>query len=112
MRTVEVLGMFAPVLSAGSILLLATRRRLIRTFEQAGATSARQAIHVKPRRPLGPFWLHKLQRHGVVVATPAGTYWLNQDAWHTYQAIRRRRGLLVVAVVLVLGAVFLLRSIP
>jgi Mn-dependent DtxR family transcriptional regulator len=112
MRTVEVVGTLAPLLSAGSVLLLATRRRLIRTFEQAEATSASRAIHIQPRRPLGPWWLHKLQRHGVVIATPAGTYWLNQDGWRAYHAIRRRRGLLVVAVVLVLGAVYLLRSTP
>src|SRR4030095_9099510 len=97
MRAVDILRMLAPVLGATSALLLATRRRLIRTFEQADATSAARAIAVTPSPPLGAWWLKRLEQSGVIVSTAAGTRWLNHDAWESYRAVRRRRALTIAA---------------
>ena len=107
MRAVDIVRMLAPVFGATAALLLVTRRRLIRSFEQADATSAARAIAVTPSPPLGAWWLKRLEQSGVIVSTAAGTRWLNHDAWESYRAVRRRRGLSIVALLLGLLLLFL-----
>lgn len=93
---VTALRLIGPLLMVGAITFLATRRRLIRTFQRANATGPAQAI-VPATRLLTRWWLHRLHRCGVLEVTPTGSYWLRQEAWQAYQATRRHRALFLVA---------------
>jgi len=108
MRTVELLRALAPFLGGIAAFLLTSRRRVIRFFEKAEATSEARAIALTPGPPLGAWWLQRLEHAGVIVRTPAGTRWLNGDVWKQYRAVRRRRALTIVAVLMVLLVLYLL----
>jgi hypothetical protein len=110
MRAVEILRALAPFLAGISAFLLTSRRRVIRMFEQAEATSEARAIAGTPGPPLGAWWLKRLEQSGVIVSTDAGTRWLNHDAWESYRAIRRRRALTIAAVLIGLLFVYLWRQ--
>ena len=107
MRAVELVRALAPWLAGIAAFLLMSRRRVIRIFEQADATSEARAIAAAPGPPLGAWWLKRLEQSGVVISTAAGTRWLKQDAWQTYRAVRRRRALTVVAVMIGLLVLYL-----
>ncbi len=101
------LALFSPLFMIVAIALLGSRRRLVRSFERADATTPAAAF-LPPTRLLTRWWLHRLHRCGVLQATDDGAYWLRLEAWQRYRDARRRRGLLIFAVlgaIVVLGAV-------
>jgi hypothetical protein len=100
MRTVELLRVLSPVFMIVAIALLATRRRLIRSFELVEATSPGSAIAVSPGSPIGRWWVSRLTRLGVLQANPDGTIWLDGVAWAAYRSTRRRRAVTVIIVIL------------
>jgi len=97
----SLLQVVAPLITAAMLALVATRRRLIRRFIEAGAVSANQALAPPDDLRLARFWQPRLRRAGVLHTTPAGREWLDEAAWARYRDARRRRALAVVVVLLV-----------
>ena len=97
MASLGLLQTIAPLASLVPIALVASRRRLIRTFLRADATSAARAI-APDSRLLGRFWTARLQRAGVLHASAPGALWLDAPAWAAYRAVRRTRALIAVGV--------------
>jgi len=93
------------------MLLLATRRRLVRKLQRAQAYDDASAVVLAGWFPLQRWWQSRLEAEGVLKTVHGGRYWLDRLAWQHYRAIRRRRAL-TVFVCLMLGAaiVALLRS--
>lgn len=109
MRLVDLVRAVAPLGMVAGMGLLASRRRLVRAFTRAGATSPETAIPPPPARLLGGWWRDRLQGAGVLAATDAGTWWLRQEAWLSYRAVRRRRAVSLLAILLAIFAVLLVR---
>jgi hypothetical protein len=108
MRTVDVVRVLAPLLMIGTSVLLASRRRVVRTFDRANADAPERAVAPASRRPMDGWWLRRLERAGVLVPAAAGAYWLRRQVWADYRAARRRRGLAIAAALVALGSLFLL----
>ena len=108
MRTVDAARLLAPIAMIGVSVLLASRRRVVRTFERANADAPERAIAAGPPRRMDGWWLRRLERAGVLAAAPGGTYWIRWQAWADYGAARRRRGIALAAAVIALGALYLL----
>lgn len=106
MRNVDLLSMVSPLLMAVAVGLLATRKRLVRRFERAAASSPETAIRLEGRSPVSRWWLARLTRAGVLRVTGGGLRWIDVEAWQAYRAVRRRRGLTVAATLLVLVALY------
>jgi hypothetical protein len=100
MRLVEILRGLSPVFLALLVPILVSRRRLIRSFERAAATSPEAAITPSLGSPIRRWWLKRLAREGVLRSTSDGTHWLERGAWSTYRSVRRRRALVVFIVIL------------
>jgi hypothetical protein len=100
MRLVDLLRGSSPVVLALLAPILLTRRRLIRSFERASATSPESAIPPHLHSPVGRWWLRRLAREGVLRPGPGGTHWLEPETWRSYRSIRRRRALTVLIVIL------------
>ena len=100
MRLVDLVRASSPVVLVLLAPILVTRRRLIRAFKSAAATSPESAITPRLRGPMRRWWLKRLSRAGVLRSTPDGTYWLDPEAWRIYRSIRRRRAVTVLVVIL------------
>ena len=98
MRLVDLLRMAGPALLIVLAPILVSRRRLIRSFQRAGATSPESAITPCLGGPIGRWWLTRLVRDGVLQMTPDGAHWLEPGAWTVYRSIRRRRAVTVLIV--------------
>ena len=94
MRLVDFLGAVAPLLGAIAAVLLATRGRTVRGFQQAGASSAAMAQPLTGRRLVG-WWERRLAANGVLKTADGTRYWLDDEAWQAYQSVRKRRGLTI-----------------
>ena len=79
------------------MLLLATRRRLVRKLQRAQAYDDASAVVLAGRFPLQRWWQSRLEAEGVLKTVHGGRYWLDRSAWQRYRAVRRRRGLTIVA---------------
>jgi len=99
-RLVDLLRGASPVLLVLAAPILITRRRLIRSFHRAGATSPESAFTPSLGSPIARWWLTRLARHGVLRSTLDGAYWLEPVAWAAYRSIRRRRAVTVFIVIL------------
>ena len=103
MRAVDVLRPFGPLLMTGAVILLASRRRVVRHFESGRAFDATSAIESPASRmPLIAWWGSRLERAGVLRRAPDGRRWLDQSAWRRYRLIRKRRALVVVCTLVTL----------
>ena len=100
MRLVDVLRSLSPVFLAVLAPILVSRRRLIRSFERAGATSPASAITVQLGGPLGRWWLSRLTRLRVLGSTPDGSHWVDLHALAAYRSVRRRRAVTIFIVIL------------
>lgn len=109
MRTVDFMRVLAPIAMIGVSVVLASRRRVIRTFERAAADAPDRATSPGRLRPMDAWWLRRLERAGVLAATPGEAYWIRRQAWADYRAARRRRGIAIAGAVIALGALYLLR---
>ena len=94
-----------------AILLLATRRRLVRKLQRAQAYDHLSAVALTGSFPWQRWWQSRLKAVGVLKVAHGGRYWLDRSAWQHYRAIRRRRGLaMLVGMALGAAIVFVLRS--
>jgi hypothetical protein len=99
-RLVDLLRGSSPVIFVLLAPILMTRRRLIRKFERAAATSPESAITPSLGGPIRRWWLKRLARDGVLRSTPDGAHWLDLGTWSAYRSVRRRRAMTVLIVIL------------
>ena len=90
-----------------AVVLMATRRRLIRKLQTAQAHDERSAVTLPASRRLEAWWQSRLKAAGVLGLTADGRWWLDRPAWQRYQAARRARGLTILACGLLAGAIVL-----
>ena len=96
----DLLRMVAPVVALLPLVLVVTRRRFVRAFEQARAFVPDRAIP-PPAGPLSGWWQARLAAASVLSEARDGRLWLDRRAWQAYRDTRRRRALRVLAVLLV-----------
>jgi hypothetical protein len=87
-------------MSTTAIAVMVRREKdIIRAFQGAGALSARTA------KPMGALGLEesrhfeRLRGKGVIRPGEPGTWYVDQTAWDTHQATRRRIALVLLAVI-------------
>jgi hypothetical protein len=86
----------SPIIGVLAAAMLATRRRVVRRFEQAAAFDAATSIDPLQSRFFGVvWWRRRLTGLGVVRTTPDGREWLDLKEWARYRQIRRKRALLL-----------------
>lgn len=90
----DALQALAPVLWAAALVLVLSRKRLVRNLTRAGAVDAASAQPVSGRGPIG-FWRRRLSAAGVLRSAGDDRFWLDVPAWDAYWRVRRRRGLTV-----------------
>ncbi|MGE3275839.1 MAG: hypothetical protein AB7O67_12055 [Vicinamibacterales bacterium] len=85
------------------LVFMMTRKKVIRTFEGAGATSQGAALPDSDFTGLRGWWIRRLERAGAV--RRSGTrVWLDAPAWQAYHRVRRIRGMSIAFTLLaVLG---------
>lgn len=106
MRLVDFLQ---PVFMIAAVALLVTRRRVVRRFEKAEAYDEASTLAFPRPLPLQRWWLSRLKTEGVLKVTSDALYWMDRTAWQHHRAVRRRRGLTIVAcIVTVVAIVFIL----
>ena len=107
------IGSQFPALMAA--LILATDKKIVRRLRAAGATSAVHAVEFDPPGPMGPARLRRMLSVGAVRETGANRYYLDERNYLAWRAVRRKRALAVLAVMvmviamLVVGGVVKLR---
>ena len=73
-----------------------TRRRMIRHFEQAGATAPERAVAFEPERRIEKRVFQQFVDRGVLVPRSSGdAHWLDRDAWAAFR--RKVRGRVMAA---------------
>ena len=87
-------------------LIAAARRRIFRTFREAGATTQAAAIAYEPHRLIDRRQFERMQRAGVV-RDIAGRFWLDEKRASEWNAARRKRGLAAAAAILAAGVIVL-----
>ncbi len=87
--------------------IAAAERRLIGHFRESGATSAERAIASPAERHFESKRLAHLVRRGVVIESAPGRYYLDEAAYVRQASARRRSGLIVLSIALVVLAVLL-----
>lgn len=101
-NAVSVAQIVSPVAGLAAAVLVGTRRRLVRRILATGAHAEDLASQVRTRGPVERWWVSRLGRAGVIGSTADGRYWINHDEWQRYRAVRRRRALVVLTVMVVL----------
>lgn len=98
------------VVFLGAIALRVSERRIVEALEAAGATEADRATGLTLSNPLRRWQFHRLLAAGAVGETMDARAYLNLPAYAAYRSRRRRRALLVIPVVLLLGFIAYYRS--
>ena len=86
--------------------LVATDRRLVSTLRSSGADRPQNAKPLMARSPLARLRFRRLCDAGVIVQVSDGWCYLDTDAFAAYRRARRRRALVVLAVLLPALGVF------
>lgn len=89
-------------MSAAAVIAL-RRKRLIRAFREAGATDCDHASTLEQVGQRHTWIFDQLVRRGVFVAAAPGRYFLDERAADAFLAAYRKRALVMVAVLLVVG---------
>ena len=85
--------------------------RVARRLRHAGATSPGAARPLEEERPLDGRALRRLLDAGVVRDAGGGRFFLDEAAYAEFRAIRRKRALTAVAVIVVILAVLTLSGV-
>jgi hypothetical protein len=93
-----------------AVALSRAERRLIESLRRAGAVNAGAA---RPLEPLGfPVGrLEKLLEAGVILEAAPGVYYVDETAYERYRQGKHISLLAVIAVVLLVGLLFAIRSV-
>jgi hypothetical protein len=99
---------FVPMALAAAVRR--SERRAITRLRDAGANTAERAIILESGRPLAGFAHQRLERAGV--AQPAGNdrYYLNEAAYDAYRGRRRKRAMVIVALLMMGIAILYFRG--
>ena len=89
-----------PLFNVAALILVATRRRLLRTLRNSGADSEGRAIAMESHGLKG-WWLRRLAGDEVVKSTASGLYWLDQQEYSRYRRVRLMRAGVVLAIVVI-----------
>jgi hypothetical protein len=92
-----------PLFNVAALVLVAKRRRMLRTFRAAGADTDSRAIAMDSNGLAG-WWLRRLAGGGVLKRTTGGLYWLDKQEYSRYRRVRFVR----VGVVLAIGVIAML----
>ena len=106
MTRTDLLRLLTLVIAAAAMALRATDRRLIRTLRSSGADRPQNAKPLTVRSPLARLRFRRLCNAGVIVPVSDGWCYLDPDAYAEYRRTRRRRALVVLAVMLPAIGVF------
>lgn len=93
------LRLLLPLFNVAALVLVARRRRLLRTLRAVQADAPDRAIALE-ESGLSGWWLKRLTSAGVFRQTPAGLYWLDTAAYSSYRRVR------IIRVAVVLGLAF------
>lgn len=83
------------------------RRRVLRAFRDAGATSPEQAIGFQPQRRMEEKYFDALVEFGGIVGTDKGTFWLDEARVAEHTARRRKRAAMIFGGVVAAAAAVL-----
>lgn len=89
-----------------AVIITARRRKLVRKFEERQAVSAASARTLADLEVSDSHHVQKLKSAGVLSATPDGRYYLNVDRWAELREDRRRRAMMLLALVALLVLVY------
>ena len=103
-----VVGQFPTVMAA---LILATDRKIVRRLRTAGATDAAHAIELDPPGPVGPARLRRMIAAGAVHEAGAHRYFLDEAGFRAWRASRRKRAMVVVAIMLAVIAMLMVGGV-
>jgi hypothetical protein len=92
---------FPAVLAA---LILATDKKIVRRLRAAGAINAAHAVEFDPPGPIGPARLRRMLSVGAVRDTGANRYYLDEAGYRAWRAVRQKRALMVLAIMVVVIA--------
>jgi hypothetical protein len=99
---------FPAVLAA---LILATDKKIVRRLRAAGATTAAHAVEFDPPGPIGYARLRRMLSVGAVHETGASRYYLDENGYQAWRAVRRKRALAVLAVMAVVIAMLVVGGV-
>jgi hypothetical protein len=94
-----VLRALLPLFNVAALVLVARRRRLLRTLRAVNADAPDRAIPLE-ESGLSGWWLKRLTAAGVFKRTPSGLYWLDNSVYSSYRRAR------IIRVAVVLGLAF------
>lgn len=94
------------------VIITARRRRIVRKFEERQAVSAGSARTLADLNVSDSRHVQKLKDAGVLSATSDGRYYLNVDRWAELREDRRRRAMMLLALVGLLVLVYWLIPKP
>ena len=100
MTRTEALRLAAGLVWVLAIAFAAAERRIVRTLMRAAANDPNSSTPLPLRSVFTRLRLARLRRGGAVVATGAGRFYLDPDGFARYRHNRRRRAVIVFAVVL------------
>jgi len=103
-----VVGQFPTVMAA---LILATDRKIVRRLRAAGAIDAGHAIAFHPPGPVGPARLRRMISAGAVREAAGHRYYLDETGFQAWRSSRRKRGLIVVGIMLAVIAMLIVGGV-
>jgi hypothetical protein len=88
-------------------LIVGTDRRIVRSLKEQHALSPDAAVPLPEHGSIWRWRVHRLMGRGVLLLAPTDRVYLDEAAWQAYRSSRRRRALIVLAILLPV-AVFLM----
>ena len=88
-------------------MIVRTDRRIVQALRAADATSAAAAVPLDTHSPLRRWRLGRLVRGGGVQTAGTDRYYIDEIAWDSYRARRRRRAFTVLAILVPLALLFI-----
>ena len=81
-------------------LILATDRKIVRRLREAGAVAPGLAVELDPPGPFGPARLRRMVTAGAVGTSGANRYYLDEQGYRAWRSVRRKRALVVLAIMI------------
>ena len=97
------------LVSAAAVIIL-RRKKFIRRFREAGATSPDRAISFADVGMRRSWVFAQMVSRGVFVDAGGDRYWMNEQAAEAFLAAQRKRVLIGAGILLVLFLIFLLAA--
>ena len=101
LQVLAALRVLLPLINVAGLVLVASRRRLLRIVREGGGDSADKAVPLEATG-IKAWWLKRLERAGVLKRTSSGRYWLDREAYRLYRRERLVRVLVVLVIVVII----------